>query len=140
MTYPDIASALGAKLKATSAITTITSTRIYHLQAKDTTTYPVVVFFPGAEAWENITPRNSKDDIWRVRSTTKQDTGTYANQQGAYTLHQAVYNALHEQALTITGWTNFWMTCEREMKYPENTDGTQFWHFVWDVRIRISED
>lgn len=140
-TLPDVAGALHSKLAGTSAITDITSTRIYHRQAESGTTYPVVLFYSGAATVENTTPRISMDDVWRVESTTIQGNGSNENEQAAYALHQAVYTALHQQTLTIAGWSNFWMACERQQSLPpENTDGTQFWRFVWDVRIRISEE
>lgn len=132
-TLPNLDAAVYARLAATSAVTALVGANIYAVRAPATTAYPYVTFFQVNGQMQNIAPRNMVNDLYQVDSWSD-DQGEVAN------LHLAVYEALHQQVLTISGWTNTITLCESAQRMAEELDGKTIFHFLWTVRIRVSED
>ena len=132
-TYPDLDGAVYSKLAGTAGITSIVSTRIYNLQAPANATLSYIIFYAGSEIVPNTQPRNDLNAVYRVDSWS-------ATRAGAEALSAAVFSALHEETLTIAGWSNYWMVCESKQVLIQNVDGKQYFRRVWDVRIRASKD
>lgn len=132
-TYPSLDAAVFSLLSGATAITDVVGTKIYNLQAPSGVSLPYLIFYLGSGVIPNTEPRDTINNVYRIES--RQTT-----RAGAETLHNAVYSAVHEQALTIAGWSNYWLVCEGEQRFVENVSGVQYWRFVWDVRIRASRD
>lgn len=130
---PDLDAVLGAALKADSGVSAIVSGRVYALRASAGAVFPYITFDAVTEQVLNITPRASIDWFYRVHSWA----GTGAQ---CASLHQAVYAALHGQHLTITNWRNHRTTVLNGVRLVDNSSGSNFYHFVWDVRIQATEN
>ena len=137
MSWPDVHAALNNALDGNSALATHIGERIYANQANAGAALPYIVFYEAMGLSPNIVPRATLNHVYRIESRSV-TPGTATG--GAQAIHSAVYNALHGKALTITGWTSWWVMCEREQKFTEPLDGKQYYRFVWDVRIRASEN
>ena len=130
---PDLDTSIYNILANDAGVAALVSAKIYNLQAPFGSALPYLVFYEAVGIIPNITPRDTLDDTYRIESRA----GTRAAASG---LHLAVYTAVHEQALTITGWSNYWLVCERSQRFIENVDGAQYWRFVWDIRAMASKD
>lgn len=131
-TLPNIDPIIYSKLAGAAGVTAIT-TRIYAIQAPPSATFPYVTYEETSGIIPNLQERQDLNTVYRVHSWTT------AGSQAA-NLHLAVFEALHRQVLTISGWHNWWMACEQSQRFTEQLDGKTYWHFVWDVRIRASKD
>lgn len=132
-TYPSVDTAIYSLLSGASGITDIVGTKIYNLQAPSGVSVPYLIFYVASGVIPNTEPRDTINQIYRIESRQ-------TSRAGAEALHGAVYSAVHEQALSITGWSNYWLVCESEQRFVENVSAVQYWRFVWDVRIRASRD
>ncbi len=133
MSWPSLAGALFSKLNNDAALTVLIGSKIYSLEAAEGTALPYVIFYVTAGLVPNIVPRETLNQVYSVESR--------ATTRGlAEDVHQAVYAALHKQTLTISGWTNYWMACERAYEFSEQLGGVTYYRFVWDIRISASKD
>jgi len=132
-TFPNLDAALFSKLTNDNGVKTIVTARVYSLFAPEGATMPYVIFYEADGKIPNTCPRDTGDVVYRVESRATSLAGGVA-------LHGAIYTALHESSLTVSGWTNYALTCTREMRFPEDLSGVQYFRFVWDVRIRLSKD
>ena len=133
MALPSIDTALFNILDADAAITTIVGSKIYTLEAPPKIALPYIIYYDAAGIIPNRTPRDEKDDTYRVESRA-------VDRAGAEALHFAVYDALHEKELTLTGWTNYWLVCEKEQRFSQSYKGVSYFGYFWDVRIKSSKD
>ena len=131
MTLPNLDEALYTKLVATSGVIALVSTKIFNLQAPANTALPYVVFGLASGLPDNSTPHQDYTAIYRIAgwATTLLD---------AYTIVDAVHNALHKQPFTVSGWSIFQIKEERRNTFIENVDGTQLFRVIGDYRIRAS--
>lgn len=132
-TYPELDAAVFSLLSNDGGLTALVSTRIRYLIAQETDAMPAVIFYNVTGQVPNRCPRDEVDEIFRIESR-----GTYAAQ--ARSVHDAVYAAVHEKALTISGWTNYWLVCERQQRFNDDLDGKQYFRFIWDVRVKASSN
>ena len=130
MAFPDIHGAIYTKLVATSGITVLVSARVYDKQAPSSAALPYIVFDLGSGLVPNLTPVADFNYVFRVHSWSKVSNGE------AKAIHGAVYDALHHKPVTLSGWAVSWQACEGQQDFVETIEGTQYYHFVWDVRIR----
>lgn len=133
MALPGLDAAVRAKLVGASGVTALVGQKVYNLQAPAGGTLPYLIFYQASGIIPNLQPRDTLDYVFRVDCWS-------ASGSGAIGLSGAVYDALHEQTLTLSGWTNYWMVCEQEQSLIQDVSGVQYYRRVWDVRIRASKD
>jgi hypothetical protein len=114
-------SALDARLRGTSAITSLlatmpngTASAIYHLQAPEGATLPYVVFSLQSDVETNDTAHKVRNDLGFIRAYS----GVSAVQAGS--IDAAIETALDNVPLVVSGWTNLWLAREQELETVEN--------------------
>ena len=126
---------LYSKLAAGSAlITALGGTAIYSMQAPDNSVPPYVVFNLVFGQPENITPSDMRSQLYQVRAFAY-------SKATAGTLDALIDALLHRQALTVSGYTNFWSV--RETDAPalvENLpSGIRVYSFGGYYRFRLDD-
>ena len=117
----------------TALITALGGTAIYWTVADQGASFPYCVFFQSTGRDENSSPRRARRLIYTVKGvTTDPDT--------AGDIDDGIDAALHDKALTITGWGNYWMMRENDIAYVEQTSaGVTVFHRGAQYGIRIAE-
>ena len=122
-------------LSTNSALTTeLGGTLIYNGQAPQDPGDKFVVFNWAGGGDENLTPHRTRNVVYTVQAvaTTWND---------AATVDRLIDAALHEQTLTVSGWTNFWTAREDDINYIEqDAGGNPIFHVGAQYRIRIDDD
>lgn len=133
-TLPNPAEKIWDVLVADSGVGSLIGDRIFYQQASVGVGIPYVVFYIASGVMPNETPRGDLDWVFRVEAV--------ANYPGSATaIQDAVFTALHEQALSLAGWTNYRMQCINVLDLPPNaTEGVQYFRRVGEYRVRASED
>jgi len=125
--------AIYTKLTGGTALTALLSgtASIYYLQAPDHGTLPYVVWSHMAGGPTNDYPHDSREAIVFVRG--------YATAPAlAGTIDAQISTLLHRGALSVSGYTNWWMARETETALVENApDGTKVWMAGAQYRVRI---
>lgn len=98
-----------------SALTSLlaSATSVYYQQAPDDAAFDYVVFSLQGGGDENLTPNRTKNLVLFVRGYSQ----TGAAKAGQ--IDAAADALLHGAALTVTGWTNFWIAREDELALVE---------------------
>jgi hypothetical protein len=105
--------AIQTKLTAGTALTsTLGGTFIYNTNAVDEKVLPYVVFSQQAGGPDNITPSDSRDLVYFVRGYSE------SNSQ-AGTIDAQISALLHNQVLTVTGYTNYGLMRETDVSNYE---------------------
>jgi len=133
MALPGLDAALRTLLVGSAPVTAIVGQKVYNLQAPASVALPYVIFYQASGVISNSVPRDTLNHVFRVEARASSGTG-------AITLAGAIYDALHEQELTLSGWSNYWMVVTNEMVFIENVDGVQYHRRVYDVRIKASKN
>lgn len=127
MSYADVGAAIHTKIgSGTSA-----GTRVFNALAPTGTAYPYIVFQVIDDRPQNTNPKNDVSTLVQVASISDDPAE-------AWTLHNAVYDALHRSTLTVAGYSNYWMVCQRSQQLVNVIDGQQVFRYLWDVQIRLS--
>lgn len=138
MSYPNIGAGLYAKLIATSTVTTLVSTRIYHQQAPQGTLYPYLVFNSASGLLDNTSPHQDVNTVWRVKVVAKR-MATLSGTVGAWNVLDAVHGALHRGTISVSGWSVMKLEEINRVELPvELLVGEQIFSAVSDYRIRLS--
>lgn len=131
---PSIDTAFRAKLTAHSGLTSLIGTvNIYNQQAPEGVALPYVVFYLASGLIPNSVPRDTLNFVYRAE-------GLATTRDSAEAIHQQIYAALHEQTLTVTGWTNYWTACENIYPIFENVKGSPRWRYGGVYRVKASSD
>lgn len=104
--------ALYSRLTGATAVTSLLSgtAAVYFDQAPDDAVLPYVVFSYQASGDENQAPQHRiKSMLVWARAYTQ------AGAAAAGTIDAAIDAQLHHNALTVTGWTNFWLAREQDV-------------------------
>lgn len=134
MSLPGINAAIYSRLANTAAITAIVGTRIYPMIAEEGAATPYIVFYLGSEVNSLLSPHKDFNDVYRIAGW-----GEHPSQlTTVINLTSAIHTAFDGQALTITGYTNYWLVYERMQRFIETVSGKQFVQIVADYRIRVS--
>jgi hypothetical protein len=123
------------KLAAASGLTDLLSaaTAIYPDTAPQGTAKPYVVYSYAGGGLENINPSELHNTVFIVKGIA--DSVSVASNVAAQ-----IKTALHLQALTVSGYTNFITLCENEVQLMETSrEGALIWHRGWYVRIRLDD-
>lgn len=99
-----IETALFSKLTGTPSLVAIVGARIYDTSAPQNAVYPQVVFQHVSGGDSNSSPRRDFTVTYRVE-------GVSTNHEQAQAISGAIDSALHQQELTIAGWSNY--RCEQ---------------------------
>lgn len=97
--------ALYSKLTSGTALAALVSTRIYDTHVPASGTYPLVLFQHVAGGDTNSSPRRDVDVQFRVEAMAR--SAAEARQIAGF-----IDDLLHEQELTITGWSNYRLVAE----------------------------
>lgn len=137
-TLPDVKTAVYNKLAGASALTALiggsANPRIYHRQAPSGADRPYVLFDLASGLKPNQSPHDDINWVYRVGAWDDDSAQAEA-------VHNVIYSVLHQQKLSISGWTNYWTACD-QVSYPpsEDVDGHHFFQVVGDYRVKASKD
>lgn len=122
------------KLTGSSAlISELGGTAIYKLIAPPSVSLPYLIFQWQGGGDENQTPSRLLNEIFTVK-------GVAGSNAKAHAIAEDIDNALHDQALTVTGWSNFWLAREGRVSYHEvEPDGQAVYHEGGMYRIRLGQ-
>ena len=129
----ELSNALHDTLAADGTLTTALSaaTAIYESFAKKGVALPYCIYQHMGGGDENLTPSRMLNEVWLVK-------GVSESLAAAKTIAAAIDDVLHDQTLTVSGWTNFWTARENAVKYAEvGDDGKPIYHRGGLYRIRL---
>jgi hypothetical protein len=134
MAYPNVSAALVSELSNDSGVSALVGTKVYRYVAPAETELPYVVFTLIGGVNTNEIPSDILNDLYQLDCW-----GSSHSESGS--VFSAVYAALHEQELTVSGgWTNYWMACETRREDFELVDGKEYHRHSGDFRINVNED
>ena len=126
---------LFSKMSAgTALVTSLGGTFLYFGQAPDRQSTPFVVWsYTGGIGYENLTPSESVNELIYVRA--------YADNPAlAGTIDGQISDLLHKQALTVSGYTNFWIARERSIALSEIDEAKKTtWSSGAFYRVRLDQ-
>lgn len=129
-----IGQALRTKLAATTAVTSLVSTRIFNTHVPAGTAYPYVVMFLGGGGDTNDTPTQNIDMTMTVKIVAT--SGSVAASGAA-----AIRSALYEADLgTVGGWNFYRCQVGALIFFDEQIEMTQIYHAGYIVRIRAHKE
>jgi hypothetical protein len=132
MSWVDLDGAIYNKLS--TSLAALVGTRVYALQAPEQTAYPLVVF-------QQISEINNASEVLRDNLNDLYQVSSYGRTRAeAASVHGAVHGALNRQALTVSGWTAYFVECENAQRLVEQVGGVQLWRFLWDVRVKVAHN
>lgn len=129
-----VETALYTKLSGGTALTGLLGgTAIYNAVVTQGTALPYAVFFESSGGDDNSSPRRARSLLYTAKGVAER----------AYTanaIDEAMDALLHEGALSITGWNDYWVMRETDVAYEEKlANGNVVYHRGGQYRIRISE-
>ena len=130
---PSIHTALYSALSNHANLIGLVGNRIHALQAPLGTNPPYVIFQPVDADWTAASPRPALDVRYRVVCIAT--TQPPAEQGAGY-----IYDALHGQTLTITGWHNYDTALVESLAKIENAEGAVYYKIGGVYRIRADEN
>ena len=115
-----------------SAITTkLGGSYIYDPVAPPGQSRPYIIFTHAGGGHENVNPSDLQNHIYLVKGVA--NTKKFAGE-----VQILILAALHKQTLTVSGYTNFWMAAEEEVRMVEVLDdGKTVFHCGSYYRVRI---
>lgn len=130
-----IQNALNAALYTRLAGTvTAAGSAVYYQQAPDGAARPYIVFDYTAELDENETSNRTKNVVAFIRAFA--DAPAQAG-----TIDAQIDSLLHMQALTVTGYTNFWIARDSGYDNIENAPaGNKVYSAGAEYRIRLDKN
>ncbi|MBZ0304899.1 MAG: DUF3168 domain-containing protein [Anaerolineae bacterium] len=93
---------------------------------------PFIIFQYVAGGYENQDALETRSELWQVKAVT--DTHGQAE-----TLAQAIHAALHQQALTLTGWQHLWTVQQDQVWMVETAARRTFYHTGGVFRIWLAK-
>ena len=126
-------SAIYTKLTGGTALTALLSsaTAVYYAQAYDHAALPYVVWSYQGGGPTNDYPHDSRDEYLFVR-------GYSTSPAHAGTIDAAISNLLHRGTLSVTGYTNWWISRDADLSLVENApDGSKVWMAGATYKIRL---
>lgn len=132
----DLETALRAALTSQGSVTSLLATvgSVFNIVVPDGYAYPVIVFNLQGGGDLNDTPRRAKEPVYQVKAISA------VSMFQAGQIDAAVDAVLHDGALSVSGWTNYWCARESDVRYAELAqDGKRFYHSGGLYRIGISK-
>jgi len=127
-----IEDAIYDKLAADATVTGYVSTRIYRSMAPEGAELPYIVYGVQAGGEDNLTPTESASPIYQIRAVSE----TSAAHAGL--IDEAIRDALHNQALTVTGWIHVWTARLNLIRYVEVVSSVVRWHAGAMYRVMVA--
>ena len=130
----ELNAAIYSKLTGGTALTSMLAgtASVYHLAPPDNAAFPYVIFNTQGGGDENITPSRMKNLVLYVRAYSK------AGAANAGSIDAQIDTLLHGQALSVTGWTNFWTAREIDLEDVETMPNNErIWNKGGMYRIRL---
>jgi hypothetical protein len=123
--------ALAADATLIAALSAVTA--IYESLAKKGVALPYCIYSFQGGGDENLIPSRMLNEVWLVK-------GVARSLSVSKTIATAIDAVLHDQTLTVSGWTNFWTARESPIRYVEvDDDGKPTYHRGGLYRIRLSD-
>lgn len=117
----------------TALISALGGTALYYLQAPDNTAKPFIVWNKQAGGDENDTANRTKNLVYLFRVFA-------AHPDQAGTIDALMDARLHNQTLSVSGWSNFWMARETEVSLIENMPNIEKSYVVGAMyRLRLDK-
>ena len=129
MAQPNLEDALHTALSAITPVTDIVGTQIRSYRARETWDRPYITYEEASSVTPNIVTSDMINSVFRIHCF--ENTPALAR-----VLEDAVYDGLHESTLTIAGWTNYWLAHEGRQHLIVDDDGTVYFHYIGDYRIK----
>jgi len=124
---------LYSKLTGDTALVALLSsgTPIFQLEAPPNTTMPYVIFFHAGGGPDSITPSDLRSMVYAVK-------GVATTLNAAANIDARIDALLHNNSITVSGYTNIWLARETEVQLVEGApDGNPIYHYGAYYRIRI---
>ena len=114
-------SAIFGKLSSGTALTTLLpgSASIYRIQAPNEVAFPFVVFSVNSGGPRNETPSDRRDEVVWIRAYSKLGPGQ------AGSIDAAISGLLHNQPVTVTGYTTMHVQRELDAEFVDNLPNTE---------------
>jgi len=128
--------AIKTKLTGTSSVTSLlaTAASVFNVQIPDGYAFPVIVFNWQGGGDLNDTPTRAKEPLYQIKAISS------VSMYQAGQIDDALDAVLHNVALTVSGWTNYWIARESDVRYGELTPaGHYFYHSGGIYRIGLSK-
>lgn len=139
MSLPDVERAIYAKLTGDSGVSALVSTRVHESLAPAGATRPYIVFYNASGLHPAETPRDTLNYVFRIEAVVDEDSDSGST--AAYNLQSAIHSALSGAALSISGWSAYWVDFERYTTLFDAVEhGRQLRRLIGDYRIRASKD
>lgn len=107
---------------------------VYNAAVPRGVSFPCVVVNLQGGGDANETPRRRKDLLYQAKAIST------ASMTAAGAIDNEVDSLLHNKTLTVTGWTNFWLARERDIRYVEvDPEGVEYYHSGGIYRIRLCQ-
>ncbi len=115
-----------------SSIAAAGASGVYNRIAPQGAALPYVIYQWQGGGDENSSPRRARNTVYAVQALAE-------TLDDAEAIDAAVDALLHNQSLTVPGWTNFWMAREGDISYQEvDPAGRPIFHAGGVYRIRLS--
>ena len=124
---------LYSKLTGDTALVALLSagTPVFNMEAPPSTDMPYVVFFSAGGGPDNITPSDLRSMVYGVK-------GIASTLTAAANIDARIDTLLHNNSITVSGYTNIWLARETEVQLVEDApDGNPIYHYGAYYRIRI---
>ena len=131
----EVETALYSRLTGTAMLTPLlaTQTSVYHSIAPQGAAYPLVIVNRQAGSDDNKSPRRARQLLYLVKAVSNK------SMKEAGAIDKEIDKALHDQALSITGWSNYWLMRETDVQYVEVAeDDRVYYHSGGIYRMRIA--
>ena len=119
--FNEMGSAIFGKLSAGTALTTLLpgSASIYRIQAPNEVAFPFVVFGVNSGGPRNETPSDRRDEVVWIRAYSKLGPAQ------AGSIDAAISGLLHNQPVTVTGYTTMHVQRELDAEFVDNLPNTE---------------
>lgn len=129
--------AIYAKLTAGTAVAGLVggtaSPRIYNQIAPSDATLPYVVFFLVDGRIPSASPRQDADYLYQVEAWAE-------SRATAETVHKAIFDVLDNQAVTVTGWSNYDTKCRGMITTVATEAGRVYWRNGGEYQFKVTKD
>jgi len=124
---------LYSKLTGDTALVALLSagTPVFQMEAPPNTDRPYVIFFSAGGGPDNITPSDLRSMVYGVKGIANTLTA-------AANIDARLDTLLHNQSITVSGYTNIWLAREIDVSTVEDApDGNPIYQYGAYYRIRI---
>lgn len=144
MSIPIVRNALYSRLSGDGTITSIVGNdgqgnpNIFNNQATEAAGLPYILFYLGDGRFPNDSPIRETDDVWRIEAVAV-DGPSASGMETAESLATAIHDALDHKPLSVSGWSNFWITPVMYMHMTELVGGLQYYRVIQEVQIKFDQ-